>query len=121
MSQANYDAMKNDLSPEAWRKRRAMDMDIPTPANTPGCPALGSIWWHYKGRPFEFEYQVKGFAREEGTNRVLVLYDTYAGAMHVHRIPWSRPLEDWNAMVAHEGKTVPRFSLSAWADGHSIP
>lgn len=62
-------------------------------------PTPGSRFRHYKGG----EYVVVANALEEATLNHLVVYRAPKGTV------WTRPIDDWNAMVEVDGNTVRRF------------
>lgn len=64
-------------------------------------PTPGAKFRHYKGG----EYEVLANALEEATLQHLVVYRSPKGTV------WTRPIDDWNAMVEFEGKTMKRFML----------
>jgi len=63
-------------------------------------PAPGSKFRHYKGG----EYEVLANALEEATLSHLVVYRSPKGTV------WTRPIDDWNAMVEVDSKTMRRFT-----------
>jgi hypothetical protein len=63
-------------------------------------PKVGSRFRHYKGG----EYVVIANALEEATLNHLVVYRAPKGTV------WTRPIDDWNAMVEVDGNTVRRFT-----------
>jgi hypothetical protein len=68
-------------------------LDQPTPP-TPG------LYRHYKGGT----YTVLGLATTEATGIPVVVYTNVTTGQW-----WTRPVEDFIAMVEHEGEQVPRF------------
>lgn len=63
-------------------------------------PTPGSRFRHYKGG----EYVVVANALEEATLNHLVVYRAPKGTV------WTRPIDDWNAMVEIGGSAVRRFT-----------
>lgn len=63
-------------------------------------PQPGSKFQHYKGG----EYEVIANALEEATLAHLVVYRSPKGTV------WTRPIDDWNAKVEVDGKTLRRFT-----------
>ncbi len=63
-------------------------------------PTPGTRFRHYKGG----EYEVIANALEEATLKHLVVYRASDGTV------WTRPIDDWNAMVEIDGKTMRRFT-----------
>lgn len=63
-------------------------------------PTPGSRFRHYKGG----EYEVVANALEEATLNHLVVYRAPKGTV------WTRPIDDWNAMVDVDSKPVQRFT-----------
>lgn len=64
-------------------------------------PDIFGGWVHYKGG----RYVADSYALLEKTLEPLVLYRPYAKAFPV----FARPLSEWEEMVEHDGKQVPRF------------
>lgn len=63
-------------------------------------PKPESRFRHYKGG----EYEVIANALEEATLAHVVVYRSPKGTV------WTRPIDDWNAVVEAEGKTMRRFT-----------
>jgi hypothetical protein len=58
---------------------------------------------HFKGN----EYEVLGVARHSETDERLVVYRSLYGEGAL----WVRPLAMFTEMVAHTGRTIPRFEV----------
>lgn len=63
-------------------------------------PKPGAKFRHYKGG----EYEVIANALEEATLQHLVVYRSPKGTV------WTRTIDDWNATVEIDGKTMRRFT-----------
>lgn len=63
-------------------------------------PKPGSKFRHYKGG----EYEVLANALEEATLHHLVVYRAPKGTV------WTRPIDDWNAIVDVDGVATRRFT-----------
>ncbi len=63
---------------------------------------VGAEYEHYK----HMRYKVIAVALIESTNKPCVVYQAQYG----ERATFVRPLEDWLAQVAVEGRLVPRFA-----------
>lgn len=63
-------------------------------------PVPGARFRHYKGG----EYVVVANALEEATLHHLVVYRTPKGTV------WTRPIDDWNAIVEVDGTMLRRFT-----------
>ena len=66
--------------------------------------AIGSKYWHYKGR--DKVYEVIGLGFLEANDELCVIYQAQYG----ERLTFLRPLTIWLEQVEWEGKTVPRFT-----------
>ena len=63
-------------------------------------PKPGSRFRHYKGG----EYEVLANALEEATLAHVVIYRSPKGTV------WTRPIDDWNAVLKTDGTLVRRFT-----------
>lgn len=61
----------------------------------------GDTFKHFKNNK---AYTVRMLANDANSNQVNVVYKDIQGGSF-----WTRPIEDFNAEVMHEGKRVPRF------------
>ncbi len=66
--------------------------------------AIGSQYWHYKGR--DKVYEVIGLGFIEANDELCVIYQAQYG----ERLTFLRPLTIWLEEVVWEGQTVPRFT-----------
>lgn len=69
-------------------------------------PKRGEFYKHFKGTT----YQVMGYARDEETQKELILYKSFKD-----NIVWARPLDVFMETVERNGETMPRFrKVDVW-------
>lgn len=71
--------------------------------DTPNSLPVPGLYRHFKGN----NYQVIDTVRHSETEELLVLYHPCYGEQKL----WVRPLNSFNELVHHDGKTQPRFGL----------
>lgn len=69
------------------------------------CPQSATEWTHYKTGG---TYLVVGRAISEATQEPLVLYRPLTGRP-APLLTFARPASEWEQVVEHEGRQVPRF------------
>jgi hypothetical protein len=67
-------------------------------------PKTNTVWRHYKGE----HYIIEGYVMKESTEGIEVCYSNLENPLEM---PWSRPLDEWQETVQHNGLAISRFSF----------